>query len=485
MAKPNYSTARWIYYVVDAESGEVLLENRPDEMIYTGSTAKNFTVGSVYETLGPETTLTTPIYATAPVADGVVPGDVVLVASGDFVLGGRGGIEGKVEHTFYQDTVDHVYANIAPNARPTSDVGDPLAGLNDLAQQVKASGVNRIDGDVLIDTRLFETYSGGDGGVTPIFVNDNLLDVTVTAGSPATIVVSPQTSAYSVVSQVDTVAADEDSSLSVEPDPTDPTKLIVSGSIAEGKSQLTTYQVPDPADWARVLLIEALGRAGVSVGAPPNRPNNEGALPAPAAFTDDRKLASLQSPPLSAMGAMILETSYNAGANDFLCLLAVERGSTDCAAGLETIYDLAGKAGLDTTAVFLTDGQGGDPASTTPRQMTKWVQWAKAQPWGQAFFDGQPVLGESGSLAPYGGDSPAKGKVAAKAGTGVALNPVNGRLLSNVQSLAGYITLDDGTLLAFDLAMGGATFDELYDGLVQAGGDLAGVAAAFQEGLGS
>ena len=134
------------------------------------------------------------------------------------------------------------------------------------------------------------------------------------------------------------------------------------------------------------------------------------------------------------MGAMSLETSYNAGANAFLCMLAVKAGKTDCLAGIETIYGLVEKAGLNKDAVFVTDGQGGDPASATPRQLAKWMEWARKQPWGDAIVAGQPVLAESGSLAPYGAGTPAAGKVAAKAGTGVALNPSTSRLLANVQS---------------------------------------------------
>ena len=487
MAKPNYATARWIYYVADAETGDVLLANRADEMVYTGSTAKNFTVGTTYDTLGPETRLTTAVYATAPVVDGVVPGDLVLVASGDLAMGGRGGLDGKFAHTFYAETVDHVYADIAPNARPTTDVGDPLAGLNELARQVRDRGVTRIDGDVVIDTRLWAADSDSGIPVTPIFVNDNILDLMVTAGesagTAASIVASPQTGTYTVVSQVDTVAADGETELTVEPDAANPTTLVVSGSIAAGKSQLTIYRVPDAADWARTLFVEALGRAGVTVGAPLSRSNNEAGLPAADSFGSDRQLASIDSPALSAMGSMILQTSYNTGANAFLCLLAVARGSTACSDGLSTIYELVDKAGLDSKAVFVTDGQGAEPASTTPRQMATWVRWAKKQPWGQAFYDGQPVLGESGSLAPYGSGTPAEGKVAAKAGTVVALNPVTARSLADVQSLGGYLTLDDGTLLVFGLSMSGATFDQVYDGLVQSGEDVAGVAAAFQEEL--
>ena len=51
----------------------------------------------------------------------------------------------------------YAYAAIAngiPGATLTPE--DPLAGLNELARQVKASGVTHISGDVVIDDRLFK-----------------------------------------------------------------------------------------------------------------------------------------------------------------------------------------------------------------------------------------------------------------------------------------------------------------------------------------
>ena len=121
-----------------------------------------------------------------------------------------------------------------------------------------------------------------------------------------------------------------------------------------------------------------------------------------------------------------MEMSYNAGANAFLCLLAVERGSENCIDGLDTIYELTAEAGIDTSELFLVDGQGADPASTTPRQIGRWMQWSREQPWGEAFVASQPILGETGSLAANGHGSPAVGKVAAKVGTSVSVDPVTG-----------------------------------------------------------
>ena len=233
MAKPEFKTARWIYAVSDPKTGEVLLANRPDELVFTASTAKNFTVGSVYAAVGPDATLTTPVYATAAPVDGVVDGDLVLVASGDLALGGRGAMEGRVDHTFTATTIDHVYGDVAPNATLVPD--DPLAGLDDLARQVKAAGITTVAHDVTIDTRIWNTFEGQEGPAPSIFVNDNILDITVmggAAGEPATLDLRPETSAITVTSSVTTTEASTPTALQVTPSPSDPTAITVSGTIA-------------------------------------------------------------------------------------------------------------------------------------------------------------------------------------------------------------------------------------------------------------
>jgi len=141
------------------------------------------------------------------------------------------------------------------------------------------------------------------------------------------------------------------------------------------------------------------------------------------------------------------------------------------------------RAGLASNAVVLTDGEGAYPASTTPKQMTGWVKWAGAQPWGPAFVAGQPVLGETGTIAAVGASSPAKGKVAAKTGTVAVVDPATGRALLNVQSLAGYITTDNGHHLVFALSMSGGTYPDVLTGLREANDDVGMVAAAIWQSL--
>ncbi len=489
MAKPEYSGARWLYRVSDPETGEVLLANRPDELVFTGSTAKEFTIGSAYATLGPDRVITTPVYALGKRTRDRLAGTLVLVASGDLALGGRGAMQGRVDQAFTATTIDHVYGDIAPTAALVKD--DPLAGLDSLAQQVASSGIKRIDGDVVIDTRLWQTFDGQEGPVPPIFVNDNILDLTVTGGSspgrPATVRMRPQTAAFTVRSAVKTAPADAAGELVVTPDPRHPERLTVSGTIGVGASQVTIHRIPDAATWARSLFIEALRRAGVTVSAPTVARNSTSGLPGrpgqPTRYPDDRKVATLTSPPLERFGTMILLTSYDTGANAVLCLLAAGRGSTHCTDGLKSIREQVDAAELDSDNVLLFDGQGADPASTTPTQMAAWMTWVRTQPWGDALVAGQPVLGESGTMALSGHDSPARGKIAAKTGTSLAVDPATGRAYAKVQSLAGYLTTNSGRTLVLALSMSGGTYPDVPTALTGAGGDVNAVAAAFQQAI--
>lgn len=482
MDKPAYRAARWSYDVTDLKTGKVLLASRAGEMAFTASTAKQFTVGAVYNTMGPDSRITTPVYATGSVSGGVLNGDLALVASGDLTMGGRNAAEGHADDSFGAKTIDHVYGDLGDNA--VKAPGDPLAGLNSLAKQVAAKGIHQISGNVLIDDRLWEPYAGGEGTVQPMFINDNVLDITVTpgaSGAVAAVAQSPATAAYQVTSQV-TTESGSGVALQVAADPSAPRHLVVSGSIGVDAGQrLTIYRIPDPASWARTLFIEALQRAGVAVTADPLADNSEATLPAKDSYAATAQVAKFTSPPVSAFGSLILRTSYNTGANTLLCLLAVHEKSTDCNDGLKPIRAMAAKAGLNASEVALIDGQGADPASMPPTQMVKYLRWTHGQSWGAALKAGQPVFGESGTLASNGMDSPAKGKIQAKTGTSAHGIIGTDRILYNVQRLAGFMTAPNGDQLVFDVAMSGGVYPDLATSLTQSGKDVSDVAAAIRQ----
>ena len=129
---------------------------------------------------------------------------------------GRTGPDGRL---LFKDD-DHTYAG----GNPRSDIvsADPLAGLDHLAREVRAAGIKRVTGEVIIDDRLFEPAESTGSGprrLSPIMINDNVVDVLVqpgkAAGTPAEVSFLPPTQYITMDAQVETVAAAEPSKLEV------------------------------------------------------------------------------------------------------------------------------------------------------------------------------------------------------------------------------------------------------------------------------
>ena len=205
---PRYSFARWGIHVEDRETGEPIYDLNGGDRFLAASTTKLYPSAAALSAYGADYRFETPIYRTSAIgSDGTLAGDLILVASGDLTMGGRTTPDGGIDFTPF----DHIYANVFPTLA-TLTPEDPLAGLDDLAKQVAAAGIKRVDGDVIIDARLFPAMAKDDYILTPIWINDNLIDLSVTPGSvgdPATVTWRPHSAAYEVQADVKTVADSE------------------------------------------------------------------------------------------------------------------------------------------------------------------------------------------------------------------------------------------------------------------------------------
>lgn len=479
MAQEPYRSARWGFHVAELDGEAVPFSIAGDDLAASGSTGKLFSVGTWLDVLGPDHRLVTPVHAIGDRAAGALDGDLVLVASGDLALGGRRADTGTLAYNVPPQTI----ANGIPGAQPAP--GDPLAGLDDLARQVAASGITSIGGDVVVDDRLWETWDTADGPISPMVVNDNLLDVLATPtapGQPAALRLIPETAAYTVVNEVQTVPPGEESSFELVPGPGN--TLVASGTVAAGADPVLRVQpVADPASYGRTLFIEALQRAGVSVGADPAVPNSTDGLPAFDSYAADTQVASLTSATLQAIATLIWKISHNVGADMTVCLLAVHEGSTDCTDGFAPIRERIDDLGIHPGDVWLLDGAGGGVSSVTPEAVVTWLRWLRGRSWGAELPPMLPILGVDGSLGLSEQDSPARGKVQAKTGTFAAVDPGTGRLLMPGESLAGFIDAEDGKTYVFGVYMINASFPDPLTGILQVGDDLAAVAAALQQAL--
>jgi D-alanyl-D-alanine carboxypeptidase/D-alanyl-D-alanine-endopeptidase (penicillin-binding protein 4) len=476
MNGPSYADARWSIAVSDIDTGEVLVDLDGDKMVEPASFVKSYSVGAAWLNWGPDHQIVTPVKRTGELVGATLQGDLVLVGKGDITLGGRTKPDGTVDYT----NLDHNDANPLPGATLTTE--DPLAGIEDLAHQVKTAGIDTVSGDVIVDDRLFQGELAGEP-ITPIVINQNLIDVLVTpgeAGEPATVEMSPAVAPWRIVGQVDTVAAGGDTSID-DPESSIPGELFVGGTIAaDSEPVLKVYELDDPATYARTAFIEALGRAGVTVSADPVSTNSTAMLADPDAVDALPSVAEFESLPLAEQATYIMKISYNRGAQTYICLLAAEAGEDDCSTGLSEVGRIWAEAGLDTEGVSLIDGSGLNGNFVTPENAVALQVVMADRPDAERWKATMPILGVDGSLADVQSDSPAAGHVFAKTGTLVGGDDVNGRFRLNTKALGGVMETESGRNLAFIVIMNqGFTSD--IDGVFQANDDVGKVVASIQQ----
>jgi D-alanyl-D-alanine carboxypeptidase len=476
MAKQRYieAASKWSLVVMDAKTGEVVYALDPDRLSFTGSVRKLFSVGTALNTIGPDHCFTTGVHRTGALAgQGVLAGDLVLVAAGDLTFGGRARPDGRLSYTDF----DHNEAPAFGGAGLTPE--DPLAALNELARQVRAAGIRSVNGDVLVDDRLFDSFRVPNGNVliSPINLNENLIDVTVTPGArasePASIDWRPKISGFAVTGSADTASAGSDADAAVSGDAFGSVSLSCLGSpdctgTISSASSLAPALVPvgyeapvignsqfvgvlraeDPATFARIAFIDALQRAGVTVSAPTVAKNARDRLPESASLVESTRVATFVSPPYSEYARLILKVSLNTGANLSLMHVGLSQGQrtreTALAAERRLLIE---DMGLDPASFdFPTNGSGSPDSRASARTTAKLIAAMSTRPSHEAFRQGLPLLGVDGSLASVGRNVVGKEHIAAKSGPTV---DENGRMVA--MSMAGTIEAKSGRPLTFAL----------------------------------
>ncbi|HEY3247504.1 MAG TPA: D-alanyl-D-alanine carboxypeptidase [bacterium] len=492
-AKPAYQHATWGLRVTDMDTGEVIYDLNPDHHFLIGSVRKLLSVGLLLNAVGSRHTFVTPVHRQGIVRRGVLTGNLILVASGDLTMGGRRNPDGSVAIA----NLDHNEANDLGNAQLTAP--DPLAGYRALAQQIAASGIKEVQGDVIIDDRLFVPFRfRGQFDVRPIFVNDDAVDVTITPtapGAPASVQWRPASSAFGVMSTLTTSPAG--SAVRVELEPELPTCIGVPNCVAKVSGQIPadfvppltsafplvrTFRIVEPARYARTGLIEALKNAGVTVKANAVGPNRVELLPPPNSYAPDTKVAELVSVPYADIARFILKVSYNIGADTALVLFGLTRGVKDMRGSLDAERKvLSADFGIRAEDFTFVDGSGGGLTTATTKVVTTFLERMSRTPDFAGYHAALPILGIDGSLASVSefkrqpSLAGAERHVFAKTGTfveGTAAGPV-----LRAKALAGYIQTKSGRRLAFAIVVNDAGVLSSVDELFRAVQDQGTIAA--------
>ncbi|MFD9353391.1 D-alanyl-D-alanine carboxypeptidase/D-alanyl-D-alanine-endopeptidase [Streptomyces sp. NPDC060031] len=479
MRKPEYAHAQWGLLQTEPDGGRVVQSLFPRQFFIPGSTAKLLSVSGAWQSLGTDHRFVTPLYAVGERSGATLTGDLDLVAQGDLTMGGRTRADGTVAYT----DLDHTYANDFAGATLTPE--NPLAGIDQLARRVRASGITRVEGDVIVDSRLFLPDPVLDPTPTPLIINDNLIDLLTTPGArpgaDAVLDWRPRVAPYQVTSTVKTVAAGKPTAVTVTA--TDGgTRIRLSGTIAaDAEPLLRTSPVTDPAAFGRTALIEALGRAGVRVTAVPTGPNPAGRLPRD--YAGRSRVAEYTSPPFGQYAKLILKVSHNLGANLGICLMAGTAGSHQCADGFPVLAGFLDRAGVDRKQAELNDGRGGNPADrATPQALVQMLTYWQRTPEARLFREALPIMGVDGLLADNCRSCPARGKVFGKTGAAVGGDALGDRLSVEAITIAGYLDKGGGRFDTFYAGVNGASTATADPAEVLAiANDLALIAAYLQE----
>ncbi|MFT7676087.1 MAG: D-alanyl-D-alanine carboxypeptidase/D-alanyl-D-alanine-endopeptidase (penicillin-binding protein 4) [Planctomycetota bacterium] len=404
-------------HVLELDGRVERLSRLANASLVPASNLKLITLAAALAELGPEHQFETPFEARGSIAGGRLSGDLVVRAAGDplYRVDGDGGID---------------------------------SWAKDVAQQLRAAGIERVSGDLVLDEGDFlepgpgpawpssrehwKEYCALSGGFS---ANAGCLTAVVKStrsGTKANVQVRPAGSGLTRRGEVKTVAKRKALTVAVG---ATPGRYTVRGSIpADVPSYTARFAVPDPVEFFGQTLKSALAKQGLSIAGKVVRERH----------AEGGKLVATMRSALADTVVPILRDSNNSVADQVFLHLALRSGKRpNRAGGQAAVAGALIKLGVSAEGLVQVDGSGlSKQDRTSPRQLTALVAAAMARG-GEAarlFREALPVAGESGKLSNRMRDGAARGRVRAKTGF------VNG-----ASGLSGLVETQDGRVLAFSI----------------------------------
>jgi D-alanyl-D-alanine carboxypeptidase/D-alanyl-D-alanine-endopeptidase (penicillin-binding protein 4) len=438
--------------VVSLDTGRVLFEGNANKLLRPASNMKLFTVAAALDRLTPDYHFVTSVYAKEkPDQGGTIKGDLIVYGRGD------------------------------PSIAARFNNGDYFKAIDDLASRIAAAGVKHVEGDLVGDETYFTGAQYGSGWewedlqwsygaeVSALTVNDNALDLFIkpgpSVGATALVTTGPPDPLLTIVNRVTTGPSGSRRNLTVHRGLGENT-LEVSGSIPlDDRGYTSGIGISHPALLFVHLLRAALAQHGVTITGKSRTEGavNQSLLTAGATFTSEGsqhddpaefsvkvEIANMQSPPLSVVAAQTLKPSQNLYTELILRTLgkvakpAATSSSaprTDEGLGVEVVKAFLKEAGLNPTALVLSDGSGLSrndmvTADATVRLLT----YMSKHKYANVLREALPIAGVDGTLRNRFRGTVAENNVRAKTGS-----------LSSAASLSGYVTTAAGENLVFSI----------------------------------
>ena len=430
VAEGGIPNAWWTILVWDAESGASLYEKDTGRSFIPASNTKLYSTAAALDILGPDFRFETRLETEGTIEDGVLNGNLVIVGSGDPVIGGR-----------FTD-------------------GDITAYFRSWADSLKAHGIRAIAGHIVGDDDAFDEEYIGYGWqwddlpwwyaaeMSALSFNDNCVDFRLegaSQGMPAVLSWEPGMTSY-VTARNESITIGPDNGIEEDYFRVQGSNdFVLASRVPEGRTEVESLSVSNPTAYFVHVLREVLISEGIAVrgrsvdidelGIKPSRDGN-------------RLLFSHFSPTLAQIVEPLNKRSQNLYAEQVLRAIAVVELPADnepTAGSAALALDRArkqtfGPAGLDTLHLQLVDGSGLARQNLVTSTMTARLlqyMWHHEDPLtSEAFVASLPIGGVDGTLSSRMRGTAAQGNVRAKTGT-----------LGNVAALSGYVDTANGRTL--------------------------------------
>lgn len=444
LRRPELAPSQLAVKIASLDTGRTLYEENAEKLLHPASNMKTYTVAAALDRLTPDYRFKTSAYVPVmPDAAGSIRGDLIIYGRGD------------------------------PTFAASFNNGDYYKAIDDFAARIAATGVKRIEGNIVGDESYFtggrlgygwewddlQWYYGAE--ISALTVNDNSLDLFVKAGASvgaqAVVSTGPVTPLVSIVNRATTSPQGTRRNLKVVR-PLGTNIIEVSGTVPLGldatdKGLIGSIAVPNPALVFVYMLRSSLASKGVTITGQSQTIDARGRAGLPLRTESLVEIASVQSPPLSVIAAQTMKPSQNLYTELLLHTLgktaapnglaaSSERTSADD--GIEAVKTFLRGAGIEPRGNFVqADGSGLSRHNyITANGTVQLLTHMNTHRFSAVFRDSMPIAGVDGTLRTRLRGTPAAGNLRAKTGT-----------ISGVASLSGYVTSAAGERLVFSIIL--------------------------------
>jgi PBP4 family serine-type D-alanyl-D-alanine carboxypeptidase len=349
---------------------------------------------------------------------------------------------------------------VKPSGDPT--IGNAMApdkppdtAFRQLAQAIKAKGINYVRGNILIDCSAFDDQGIMGPGwawdyqpnnyaphVSLFAFNENQVAVSATAtavGQKCKIKTFPELPLFKLINNTITVSSNAGNGLKINRS-RGTNEITVEGKLStarKNESHLLTVARPD------LVAAEAL-KASLQANAITIRGDVKISYQPvePTAITQDNTIAIYQSPKLHQIIEYTNKKSDNFFAEQIYKSISLHTsGKGTYSATQEIEKQFLRRIGINPNNLTISDGSGLSRMNlVSPNSIVKLLRYMHKSKESKRFIESLPVSGKSGTLRHRMGNNGMLGRVIAKTGT-----------IARVNCLSGYLHTRSGTTLVFSI----------------------------------